>query len=148
MKLGLFLMPLHRPDRLHADTYQEDLDLMEYTDGLGYAETWVGEHFTLPWENMPSPELFIARSLGVTKQMKFGTGVSLLHYHNPAHVAHRIAMLDHMSRGRIFMGIGSGGAPSDTEMFNVDVDSGSLKERMQESVEPVSYTHLRATRPY
>lgn len=135
MKLGLFLMPLHRPDRLHADTYQEDLDLIEYTDGLGYAETWVGEHFTLPWENMPSPELFIARCLGVTKQMKFGTGVSLLHYHNPAHVAHRIAMLDHMARGRIFMGIGSGGAPSDTEMFNVDLDSGSLKERMQESVE-------------
>ena len=66
---------------------------------------------------MPSSELFIARALGVTKQMAFGTGVSLLHYHDPAHVAHRIAMLDHMARGRIYFGIGSGGAPTDTEMF-------------------------------
>ena len=36
MKLGLFLMPLHYPDRPHADTYQEDLELVEYADGLGY----------------------------------------------------------------------------------------------------------------
>ena len=48
MELGLFLMPLHRPERLHADTYDEDLDLMQYADSLGYAETWVGEHFALP----------------------------------------------------------------------------------------------------
>ena len=86
---------------------------------------------------MPSPELFIARALGVTKQMAFGTGVSLLHYHDPAHVAHRIAMLDHMARGRIYFGIGSGGAPTDTEMFDTDLSAGSLRERMMESIEVI-----------
>ena len=137
MKLGLFLMPLHYPERPHADTYEEDLELMEHADKLGYSEAWIGEHFTLPWENMPSPELFIARALGVTKQMAFGTGVSLLHYHDPAHVAHRIAMLDHMARGRIYFGIGSGGAPTDTEMFDTDLSAGSLRERMMESIEVI-----------
>ena len=29
MDLGLFLMPLHRPERPHAETYDEDLELME-----------------------------------------------------------------------------------------------------------------------
>ena len=135
MDLGLFLMPLHRPERPHAETYQEDLELIEYTDGLGYAETWVGEHYTLPWENMPSPELFIARCLGVTEQMKFGLGVSLLHYHNPIHVAHRVAMLDHMAKGRLYFGIGSAGAHTDTEMFGVDVEKGSLRDRMEESID-------------
>jgi alkanesulfonate monooxygenase SsuD/methylene tetrahydromethanopterin reductase-like flavin-dependent oxidoreductase (luciferase family) len=137
MKLGLFLMPLHRPERLHADTYEEDLELMAFADRLGYSEAWIGEHFTLPWENMPSPELFIARALGVTEQMKFGTGVSLLHYHNPVHVAHRIAMLDHMARGRLYFGIGSAGSPTDTEMFGVDLEAGTLRERMQESIEVI-----------
>ena len=80
-------MPLHYPERLHADTFQEDIELMEYADGLGYSEAWIGEHFLLPFENMPSPELFIARALGVTKQMSFGTGVSLLGFHNPAHIS-------------------------------------------------------------
>ncbi len=137
MKLGLFLMPLHYPDRPHADTYQEDLELVEYADGLGYAETWVGEHFNLPWENMPSPELFIARALGVTRQMRFGTGVSLLGFHHPAHVALRMAQLDHMSRGRVYLGIGAGGGGADADMFDVDMDMGSPRERMAESIEVI-----------
>ncbi len=129
MELGLFLMPLHYPHRPHAETYQEDLELMAHADALGYTEAWIGEHFNLPWENMPSPEIFIARALGVTDQMKFGTGVSLLHYHHPAHVALRIAMLDHMSRGRIFLGIGSGGGDVDNKMFGLDPDAGSTRDR-------------------
>ena len=137
MKLGLFLMPLHYPDRAHADTYQEDLELVEYADGLGYAETWVGEHFNLPWENMPSPELFIARALGATERMRFGTGVSLLGFHHPAHVALRIAQLDHMSRGRVYLGIGAGGGGADAEMFDVDTEAGSPRERMAESIEVI-----------
>jgi alkanesulfonate monooxygenase SsuD/methylene tetrahydromethanopterin reductase-like flavin-dependent oxidoreductase (luciferase family) len=49
MELGLFLMPLHRPDSFHADTYDQDLNLMEVADDLGYTESWIGEHFTMPW---------------------------------------------------------------------------------------------------
>ncbi len=135
MNLGLFLMPLHYPDRALADTYQEDLELVEYADSLGYVETWVGEHFNLPWENMPSPELFIARALGVTRQMRFGTGVSLLGFHHPAHVALRIAQLDHMARGRVYLGIGAGGGKMDAEMFDVDIELGSPRERMAESID-------------
>ena len=137
MDIGLFLMPLHYPERLHADTYQDDLELVEYADGLGYTEAWIGEHFLLPFENMPSPELFIARALGVTSQMVFGTGVSLLGFHNPAHVAHRIAMLDHLARGRLYMGIGAGGGEIDAEMFDVDLEQGSPRERMAECVEVI-----------
>ena len=135
MKLGIFCMPLHRPERPHAETYQEDLELMTLADRLGFAETWIGEHFTLPWENMPCPEIFISRALGVTERMTFGTGVNLPHYHDPVHLAHRIAMLDHLSQGRIYFGIGAGGSPTDSEMFGIDVEAGSLGERMQESVE-------------
>lgn len=135
MELGLFLMPLHYPRRPHYETYQEDLELVAYADKLGFAETWVGEHFTLPWENMPSPEMFIARCLGVTGQMYFGTGVSLLHYHDPVHVAHRIAQLDHLSKGRIYFGVGSAAGPTDLEMFHLDTSKGTTRERMEESLE-------------
>ena len=135
MKFGLFMMPLHHPDRLHAETYDEDLEVLAVADKLGFTETWIGEHFTLPWENMPSPELFIARALGVTEQMALGTGVVLLHYHNPVHVAHRIAMVDHLAKGRFYFGIGSGGGPTDSQMFGIDVESGSLRDRMLESIE-------------
>ena len=135
MELGLFLMPLHRPDSFHADTYDQDLNLMEVADDLGYSESWIGEHFTMPWENMPSPELFVARALGVTSRMKFGIGVSLLHMHHPAHVALRIAQLDHLARGRLYFGIGSGsGTQWNKEIFGVDTAREDIPSQMMEAV--------------
>ncbi|MQG01954.1 MAG: LLM class flavin-dependent oxidoreductase, partial [SAR202 cluster bacterium] len=135
MELGLFLMPLHRPDSFHADAYDQDLKLMEVADNLGYAESWIGEHFTMPWENMPSPELFVARALGVTSQMKFGIGVSLLHMHHPAHVALRIAQLDHLARGRLYFGIGSGsGTEWNKEIFGVETAREDIHSQMMEAI--------------
>ena len=89
----------------------------------------------LPWENMPTPELFIARALGETKQINFGTGVILLHLHDPIHVAHRIAMLDHLAKGRLMFGIGSGGTPSDYEMLGIHGEPGSQRDRMMEAID-------------
>lgn len=135
MKLGLFSMPLHPPGRVHAETYEEDLALLRLADGLGFSEAWIGEHFTLPWENIPAPDIFIARALGETEQMVLGTGVVLLHYHNPVMVAHRIAMLDHLAKGRFAFGIGSGGSPEESGVFGIEPGSGAPRDRMRESID-------------
>ena len=135
MKFGLFMMPLHPPGRPPAETYDEDMELVRRADRLGFSEIWIGEHMMLPWENMPTPELFIARALGETEQIAFGTGVVLLHFHDPVQVAHRIAMLDHMAKGRFMFGIGSGGTPSDAEMLRIDPDPGAQRDRMMESID-------------
>ena len=135
LKFGLFMMPLHPPGRPPAETYDEDLELVRRADRLGFSEIWVGEHMMLEWENMPTPELFIARALGETEQIVFGTGVVLLHFHDPVQVAHRIAMLDHLAKGRFMFGIGSGGTPSDAEMLRIDPDPGAQRDRMMEGIE-------------
>ena len=137
MKIGLFMMPLHPPGRVPADTYEEDLELVRRADRLGFSEVWIGEHMMLPWENMPSPELFIARALGETERIVFGTGVVLLHLHDPVQAAHRIAMLDHLAKGRFMFGIGSGGTPSDGEVLGIDSDPGAMRERMTEAIDLV-----------
>ncbi len=51
------------------------------------------------------------------KNITFGTGVLNLPHHHPAKVAADVALFDHMSRGRLIMGIGPGGLPSDFELF-------------------------------
>lgn len=135
MKLGLFTMPLHPPGSSQSETYQNDLDMVAKMDELGLDEIWVGEHLLLPWENMPAPDLFISRALGVTERIFFGTGVVLLHLHNPIVVAHRIAMLDHLAQGRLYFGIGSGGSPSELQMLGIDTDKGSPRDRMAESID-------------
>ena len=106
MEFGLFMMPLHPPRRSYADSYDRDMELIVLADKLGYHEAWIGEHITEMWENAPVPELLIAQALALTENIVLATGVTMLPLHHPVDTAHRIAMLDHMARGRFYWGIG------------------------------------------
>ena len=120
MQFGLFMMPLHPPERGFAESYERDLDQIVLADRLGYREVWIGEHFTERWENAPAHELLIAQALLKTERIVLATGVTLLALHNPVEIAHRIAMLDHMARGRFYWGIGGGAIPTDLALFGLE----------------------------
>ncbi len=137
MKLGVFTMPMHPPGKSVTQSYDEDLEMLVKADELGFSEAWIGEHFTTAWENIPAPDQFIAYALPLTRRMVFGTGVALLHFHDPVMVAHRIAQLDHLAKGRLYFGIGSGGVPTDSELFGLDPASGQQVLKMREAVEVI-----------
>lgn len=123
MQFGLFMMPLHPPYRAFADAYERDIDQIVLADQLGFREAWIGEHITERWENAPAPDLLIARALAQTEHIKLGTGVTLLALHHPVYLAHRLAMLDHMARGRFQWGIGGGAIPTDLALFGIDASN-------------------------
>lgn len=127
------MMPLHPPYRPIADCYDRDIDQLVAGDKLGFVEAWLGEHFTEKWENPPAPDLLIAKALALTKNIRFGTGVTLLGMHEPAYLAHRLAMLDHLARGRFQWGIGLGGSPSD--MMLMGLDPSTARGRATEALE-------------
>jgi alkanesulfonate monooxygenase SsuD/methylene tetrahydromethanopterin reductase-like flavin-dependent oxidoreductase (luciferase family) len=135
MKLGIFLMPSHPPERSLYDATQWDLEMIEYADQLGFQEAWIGEHFSTQWEPIPAPDLMISQALQRTKQIKLAPGAHLLPYHHPVELAHRVAYLDHLAQGRLMLGIGAGGIPSDWALFNVDAQSGEHRRMTQEALE-------------
>jgi alkanesulfonate monooxygenase SsuD/methylene tetrahydromethanopterin reductase-like flavin-dependent oxidoreductase (luciferase family) len=135
MKLGLFMMPLHPSYREVADCYDRDIDQLVLADKLGFAEAWLGEHFTEKWENAPAPDLLIAKALALTERIRFGTGVTLLGMHEPVYLAHRLAMLDHLSRGRFQWGIGLGGIPTDMALMGLDPSEG--RARAEEALDVI-----------
>ena len=137
MKLGYFTMPLHPPGSNLGDTLEADLRQMEMLDKLGYQEAWIGEHFTAVWENIPAPDQFIAAALARTKDIIFGTGVTCMPNHNPFMIAHRIAQLDQLARGRFYWGVGSGGFPGDFEVFGIDPTTGQHREMSRDAVDLV-----------
>ncbi|HEX4409202.1 MAG TPA: LLM class flavin-dependent oxidoreductase [Xanthobacteraceae bacterium] len=118
MRLGLFMMPVHPPQRSLADTLAEDDEKSLYADKLGFNELWVGEHFSATTEPIPSPLMFMAGLVPRTKNLSFGTAVMCLPNHHPVKVAAEVAQFDHMSRGRFMFGIGLGGLFSDFELFD------------------------------
>lgn len=135
MKIGKFMMPNHPPDRDYAEGHYHNLDYLEFLDGIGFSEAWIGEHFSVKREPLPAPDLLIAQALLKTKNIVLAAGAHILPYHHPAELAHRIAWLDHMAKGRLMVGVGSGGVPTDWSMFNVDGMGGENREMTAESLE-------------
>ena len=136
MRLGLFMMPLHHPDRDYQQVLSDDREAIILADQLGYAEAWVGEHFACSTEPIPDPLQFMATLVPVTKQIKFATGVLNLPQHHPAQIAGMCAQFDHLSKGRFVMGVGPGGTGPDFELYKV-ID----KPRSEMMVESVDIIH-------
>jgi alkanesulfonate monooxygenase SsuD/methylene tetrahydromethanopterin reductase-like flavin-dependent oxidoreductase (luciferase family) len=135
MQYGLFTMPSHPPERGLYDGHRWDLQNLRWADELGFAEAWIGEHHTAPWEPHPSPDLLIAQALMETSRIRLAPGGFLLPYHHPAELANRVAMLDHMAQGRLNFGIAASGLPSDWAMFNVDGNSGVNRDMTREALD-------------
>jgi alkanesulfonate monooxygenase SsuD/methylene tetrahydromethanopterin reductase-like flavin-dependent oxidoreductase (luciferase family) len=135
MELGYFSMPSHPPERDLKQGWEYDLQVIRWLDELGYTEAWIGEHHTAPWEPHPAPDLLVSTGFRETKNIRLGPGGFLLPYHHPAELANRIALLDHISDGRLNFGVAASGLPSDWSMFNVDGMSGQNRAMTREALD-------------
>jgi limonene 1,2-monooxygenase len=120
MKFGIFMGPFHRVGENPTLAIDRDLELVQWLDYLGFDEAWIGEHHSAGWEIISSPEIFIAAAAERTRYIKLGTGVISLPYHHPLMVANWMVQLDHMTHGRVMMGVGPGALPSDAYMMGID----------------------------
>ncbi|NMH94495.1 LLM class flavin-dependent oxidoreductase [Pseudonocardia bannensis] len=121
MRFGIFMAPFHAPPgRNPTVALQRDVETIQQLDRLGYDEAWVGEHHSCGSEIIASPEIFIAHVASRTENIKLGTGVLSLPYHNPLWVADRAILLDHLTRGRFILGLGPGALPTDAAMIGID----------------------------
>lgn len=120
MRFGYFVAPYHIAGQNPTLAFERDLQLGMLCDQLGFHEYWVGEHHSGGHEIISSPEVFLAVLSERTRHIRLGTGVISLPYHNPFHVASRMVLLDHLTRGRVMLGCGPGQLASDMHMLDVD----------------------------
>src|SRR5437763_688533 len=132
LRFGIFLAPFHRYPDNPTLAFERDLELIEWLDTLGFDEAWVGEHHSAGWETIASPEVFIAAAVQRTRHIKLGTGVVSLPYHHPLMVANRMVLLDHLSRGRVMLGVGPGVLYTDAVMLGIEPTR--QREMMDESL--------------
>jgi alkanesulfonate monooxygenase SsuD/methylene tetrahydromethanopterin reductase-like flavin-dependent oxidoreductase (luciferase family) len=144
VKLALFMMPMHNMHRSYPVTLEEDIEAFKFADELGFDEGWCGEHYSSDIEQISSPLIFLAHIANLTRTMKLGTGVVSLPIYHPAQLAAHIALLDHLTKGRLILGIGTGGLGSDFELFGLEgadrqammLDSISIMQRIWASDPP------------
>lgn len=119
MRFGIFLAPFHKPGINPTLALEQDLDLVQWLDRCDYNEVWFGEHHSAGSEISADPMLMIATAAQRTRHIKLGTGVVSVSYHNPLWVAERIVQLDHLTRGRVMLGVGPGSLPTDGAMIGL-----------------------------
>ncbi len=105
-----------------ADLYEQRLRMLEYADRVGFYGYHLAEHHGIPLSMSPSPNLFFVAVAQRTRRLRFGSMVYLLPFYNPLRLVEEVCMLDHLSRGRLDVGLGRPASPYEMAMFNVDPD--------------------------
>lgn len=119
MQFGVFDQNDHGPDPL-AEQYENRLKLIEFYDSAGFRTYHMSEHHATSLNLTPSPSVFLAAVAQRTKQIRLGPLVYVLPAHHPLRLAEEVCMLDHLSNGRLEVGVGRGASPHELQYFGVD----------------------------
>jgi alkanesulfonate monooxygenase SsuD/methylene tetrahydromethanopterin reductase-like flavin-dependent oxidoreductase (luciferase family) len=120
MQFGLFDHIDRSEDRPLAQQFDERLELVRAADAAGFYCYHVAEHHGTPLNTIPVPGLFLSAVARATKQIRIGSMVYLLPLHSPLQIIEEIAILDHLSHGRMQPGVGRGVSPFELNFHNVD----------------------------
>ena len=90
------------------------VDRWRLIEEAGFDTLWVADHFTVPfpsYADMPWFEAWttLAGLAAATSRIRIGTLVTAIPWRNPAWLARQALTVDHISHGRLELGIGSGG---------------------------------------
>jgi alkanesulfonate monooxygenase SsuD/methylene tetrahydromethanopterin reductase-like flavin-dependent oxidoreductase (luciferase family) len=121
MKFGIFLL-MQSPEMLPSgETYANAIEQARLADDIGMDYVVGAEHHFSSYGFMPYPLMLIPTLAERTKQIRFSTAVVVLPLRNPIQLAEEIAMLDHLTNGRIEVGFGTGYQQYEFNRFGVNL---------------------------
>jgi alkanesulfonate monooxygenase SsuD/methylene tetrahydromethanopterin reductase-like flavin-dependent oxidoreductase (luciferase family) len=107
-----------------AEVYHRELQMAKMAEPLGFDSVWSVEHHFDDYTMCPDVLQFLSYMAGHTKNIKLGSMVVVLPWHDPIRVAEQVSVLDHLSNGRFILGLGRGLARSEYEGFRLDQNEG------------------------
>jgi alkanesulfonate monooxygenase SsuD/methylene tetrahydromethanopterin reductase-like flavin-dependent oxidoreductase (luciferase family) len=102
-----------------ATLYEDRLVFAQEAERCGLAAYYVAEHHSTPLGSAPNPSVFLAALSQRTSTMRLGSMVHVLPAHEPLRLFEEICMLDHLSNGRLEIGVGRGASPYEIGLFGV-----------------------------
>ncbi|MCS5498281.1 LLM class flavin-dependent oxidoreductase [Cnuibacter physcomitrellae] len=132
MSLEFWLhIPFFHPDlsRPYKDLVSEVVDMVQAAEDLGFEGVVVPENNFNNFIVNPSSLQFIGLLAGRTSRIRFLSGVLVLPTHNPLILAGQVALADHMTDGRLSVGVARGGGPYMGDRLGFD---GRLSREMYE----------------
>jgi alkanesulfonate monooxygenase SsuD/methylene tetrahydromethanopterin reductase-like flavin-dependent oxidoreductase (luciferase family) len=119
MKVGLF-DHVEAADRPLATLFDERLTFAKAADEAGIYCLHVAEHHATPLNMVPVPGVYLGAVARATRRMRLGPLVYLLPLYSPLRLIEEICMLDHLSGGRLEVGVGRGVSPFELKYHKVE----------------------------
>ena len=118
MRFGLFSL-FQRPGIPYTRLFDEYLDEIVYAEQLGLDEAWFAEHHFANGAISPTPNLFAAALSQRTSRIRLGNMINVLPLHHPIQLAEQLAVLDHLTHGRLNVGVGKGSRRAEWQRFGL-----------------------------
>jgi alkanesulfonate monooxygenase SsuD/methylene tetrahydromethanopterin reductase-like flavin-dependent oxidoreductase (luciferase family) len=109
MKIGFHLTPFWSPtDRHPTRILDEAIAVVAAASRMGFAWVSIGQHWLSHPTVWPAPFPVLGRLAAETGEMRLKTSMLLLPLLNPVETAESIATLDHLTHGRLDVGVAIG----------------------------------------
>lgn len=103
-----------------AELYAASLDMAEWAEANGAMSVLFSQHHASPDGYLPSPLVMASGAAARTSSMPITVGALLLLMYDPIKLAEDMAVLDHLSQGRVSYIIGLGYRDEEYAMFGID----------------------------
>ena len=117
-----------------GEVYAHKLDLAAAADAAGFHGMFLAEHQGTPLSVDGAPGVLLSAIFQRTRKLRAGALTFCLPWYDPYRFYHEVCMLDHLSGGRLELGVGRGVSPIESKIFGL----GSLeesRERYRETLE-------------
>ena len=112
MEFGMFHEFQRRPGQTEAAAFAESFEQVDEAERAGLDVMWLAELHAAPERSVLAAPMNIASAVATrTKRMKIGIAVQVLPLCHPLRIAEEASTVDHISHGRLIMGVGRSGFP-------------------------------------
>jgi alkanesulfonate monooxygenase SsuD/methylene tetrahydromethanopterin reductase-like flavin-dependent oxidoreductase (luciferase family) len=136
MDIGLMMDGDYHKGQTQQEAFDAMLSTADLAETLGFDGIWLAErHFSPPGgtaliSSIGSAPLLLATAIAMrTSRLRIGTAVLLLPLGHPVRLAEEVATLDHLSQGRLDLGIGRSSFPRAYDGYNISYEESRARFR-------------------
>jgi alkanesulfonate monooxygenase SsuD/methylene tetrahydromethanopterin reductase-like flavin-dependent oxidoreductase (luciferase family) len=119
LQVGIFDWVEASASRSPGEVYAHKLAMAQAADAAGFHAYLLAEHQGTPLSIDASPSVLLAAMIERTRRLRLGALTFCLPWYNPYRFYSEVCMLDHLSGGRLELGVGRGVSPIESKIFGM-----------------------------
>ena len=119
LEVGIFDWVEASATRSPGEVYAHKLRMAEAADRAGLHGYFLAEHQGTPLSIDASPSVLLSALFQRTRRLRLGALTFCLPWYNPYRFYGEVCMLDHLSGGRLELGVGRGVSPIESKIFGL-----------------------------